>query len=90
MVITDDLVLGTSLYDDQAAELHEDASARLREHVPSTGVARSCAIARSAFGLSGYQDPAGGLRGTLWPITESDRCGKLRGGSDPCRIRCSG
>ena len=53
------VVLATSLYDDPAAELHEDASARLREHLASPA-ARSCAGPRRASGVSGYQDPAGG------------------------------
>jgi hypothetical protein len=52
-------VLGTSLYDDPAAELHDDASARLREHPALIG----CSILRRSSpgsGVSGYQDPAGG------------------------------
>src|SRR6266581_5420369 len=50
-------LLATSLYDDPAAELHEDASARLREHLALPG----CSILRrSSSGVSGYQDPAGG------------------------------
>jgi hypothetical protein len=52
-------VLATSLYDDPAAELHDDASARLREHPALLG----CSILRRSSpgsGVSGYQDPAGG------------------------------
>src|SRR6266516_1470620 len=35
-------LLATSLYEDPSAEMHKDASARLREH-PAPSVARSCA-----------------------------------------------
>ena len=53
------MLLATSLYDNPAAELHEDASARLGEH-PALPTARSCAGPRPASGVSGYQVPAGG------------------------------
>jgi hypothetical protein len=52
-------VLATPLYDDLAAELHEDASARLREHLALLGCS-TCAGPRPASGVSGYQDPTGG------------------------------
>src|SRR5215467_4588163 len=51
------VVSATSSCDDPAAELHEDAWARLREHLTLPG----CPILRRsspASSLSGYQDPA--------------------------------
>ncbi len=58
-------VLATSLYDDPAAELHEDASARLGEHLALPGCSILCRSS-PGVGASGYQDPArarGGRRG---------------------------
>jgi len=55
-------VLATSLYDNPAAELHEDASARLRKHLALPG----CSMLRRSSpssGVSGYQDPTGAPRG---------------------------
>jgi len=65
-------VLPTSLYDHQAAEPHDDVSARLREHLtrppldlPPVDVQRRA--------LSDYQDPAAIAMMAAWPMTESDR-----------------
>jgi hypothetical protein len=65
-------LLATSLYDDPAAELHEDASARLCEHLARPG----CSIlyrSSLASGVSGYQylawRPRGRRRGQLQRAT---------------------
>src|SRR5256885_6559029 len=73
------LLLATSLYDDPAAELHEDACARLREHL----ALRGCAGPRQSSGVSGYQKPRLRPRGERGrPTTESDRVFRtLRSGS---------
>src|SRR6266436_2417790 len=70
--------IATSLYDDPAAELHEDASARLREHLalPGCSILRrsSPGVRRERLPGSRWR-PRGGRRG----ITESDRfLGTLR------------
>jgi hypothetical protein len=75
------LLLATSLYEDPAAELHEDASARLREHLPFPGC-RPCAVARPASGVSGCQEPAGGHeKGAVANHGERPALGTLRCGS---------
>src|SRR5260221_14496124 len=64
--------IATSLYDDPAAELYEDASARLGEYPAVLG----CLILRRASPPStvgGHQDLAGGHEEAPWPSTESDR-----------------
>jgi hypothetical protein len=65
-------VLATSLYEDPSAGLHEDASARLREHPALLG----CSILRRTSPPSsagGHQHPAGGHEEGTVAITESDR-----------------
>ncbi len=67
-----DPVLATSLYEDPSAGLHEDASARLREHPALLG----CSILRRTSPPSsagGHQHPAGGHEKGTVAITESDR-----------------
>jgi hypothetical protein len=71
-------MLPTSLYDHQAAELHDDASARLLEHLAGPA-ARSSAGPHPASRMSDYQDPAGGNdEGTVANHRERP---VLRGGS---------
>jgi len=65
-------LLATSLYEDPSAGLHEDASARLREHLALLG----CSILRRTSPPSsagGHQHPAGGHDEGTVAITESDR-----------------
>jgi uncharacterized protein len=73
-----DAVSATSLFEDPAAGLHEDASARLPEHPALLG----CLILRRASPPSTGQSPGSRwwpTRRHPWPITESDRLlGTLR------------
>src|ERR1017187_8852393 len=65
-------LLATSLYEDPSAGLHEDASARLREHPALLG----CSILRRPSppsSVGGHQHPAGGHEEGTVAITESDR-----------------
>jgi len=69
-----DVMLATSLYDDPAAELHEDASARLREHLALPGACGPCPFGlaarsarrarhgRSAVRKASRQEPHAGTR----------------------------
>ncbi len=72
-------LLATSLYEDPSAGLHEDASARLREHP----VLLCCSILRRPSppsSVSGHEDPAGGYERRH--IDKSDRIfGTLHCGS---------
>ena len=59
-------LLATSLYDDPAAELHEDASARLREHLalPGCSILRRSSLGVRSERLPGSRWwPRGGRRG---------------------------
>ncbi len=80
-------LLATSLFEDPAAGLHEDASARLREHPALLG----CLILRQfspPSSVGGHQDLAGGHEENTVAITQSDRIlGTLRCGSAAYRCR---
>ena len=90
------MLLATALFEDPAAGLHEDASARLREHPALLG----CLILRRSsppYCVGGNRDLAGGHEEGTVAITESDRIlGTLRCGSaaeqvaesaDPVNVR---
>ncbi len=84
---TQHLLLATSLYEDPSAGLHEDASARLREHPALLG----CSILRRPSppsSVGGHQHPAGGHEKGAVAITESDRTLRVAapGQPPPCRF----
>jgi hypothetical protein len=74
-----DPLLAASLYEDQSVGLHEDASARRREH---PGLL-CCSILRgpsAASSVGGHEDPLAATRDGIVAITESDRIS----GARPC------
>lgn len=74
-------------YDDPAAELHEDASAGLREHPALPGLLDLAPVlARRSAWTATSIPPAATMRAP-WPITESDQfLGPCAADRPPCRL----